>query len=1053
MKLGRNILLALGSLFVVLACVLGFMLSRITLQDFARLEREDAELDVQRVLSALDQQREDLESKLSDWANWDDTYAYALEPNDAFVASNVSAEALASLRLDALLLLDRSGSVLLSCSADTTGGDIVPAPEDLLALARRADSPLLPKSDDDKISGVVMLDEHPMLVASQPVLTSQFKGPAAGAIVFGRYLDEAEVRMLSARTHLRVSATRLDRSAGSTPSEREIAASLAPSASVRTSPMPGDELASWARLDDLEGRPALLLRVTQPRNMWRHGVESLGRQLAALLLAFAALAAVTLLLLHFLVLRRIATLSDQVAGIGGFDGERPRVELSGADELSGLAAAVDGMLASLHRSQKRLRESEVTLRTFYDSANMMRGMVELAGDDVRHLFDNSHSAEFYGLEPEGTRGRLASELGMPDETRAEWVKHLGAAADGAAALSFEYKQVRKGDPRVLAATVCPLSRREGETQRFAYVVEDVTERRRAEQELRRARDEADAANRAKSEFLATMSHEIRTPLNGVLGMASLLLDGELQPVQRDYAQTIVSSGEALLTILNDILDLSKIEAGRFTLEKAPFDLNSACEDVCELLSAKAFQKGLSLQLHYPPDVPSRLVGDTNRIRQVLLNLVSNAIKFTEKGGVRIEVSGASAENGAAHMRVAVVDTGIGISPEQASRLFQPFMQADASMSRRFGGTGLGLAICKRLVELMPGEVGLESEPGVGSTFHFTVHLPVDSAAPPRVSPPAALSGLRVLVADADPHQRVTLRVWLEHWGARLDLVDGRAAAVKRAGAATASGDPVHIAIVDETLEHGEGESLSRDLRAGGLEAECALLLTGDPRRVRDFARLQAAGANGWIGRPWRLVALAQVLQRLAYGVPALEGEFITRESSNFAAAAPTTATGGAAASAATDIQAPSVSDMLDLLSGPLPFAGVRILLAEDIPTNQKVATRLLEKLGCAVFVAENGRLALERFRNERFDLVLMDCQMPEMDGFEATRAIRAHEAAHGGRIPIVALTANAMEGDRERCLAAGMDDFVSKPVRRETLILALERRLHPGSEYPDERAA
>ncbi len=1051
MKLGRNILIALGSLFVVLACVLGFMLSRITLEDFSRLEREDAELDVQRVLSALDQQREDLESKLSDWANWDDTYAYSKKPYEAFVTSNVSAEALASLRLNAMVVVDRNGKIVLSCSSDTTGSDVVPAPAEFEAMLLRPGSPLLPKHDKDRISGIVLLPQHPMLVASQPVLTSQYEGPAEGAIVFGRYLDEAEVRTLAARTHLRVNSVRLDRPAALTPSEREAAASLRTSASIRTEPESDDEITAWGRIDDLEHRPAMLVSVTQPRNMWRQGVESLGRQLVALLAAFVALALATLLLLHFLVLRRMASLSRQVAGIGGFDGERPHVELDGHDELRELGSAVNRMLDSLHRSQKRLRESEVTLRTFYDSANMMRGMVELAGDDVRHLFDNAHASEFYGVEPDGTRGKLASELGMPAETREEWVRHLTASATGAVALSFEYKQLRGDDSRILAATVCPLARQDGETQRFAYVVEDVTHRRRAEEELRRARDEADAASRAKSEFLATMSHEIRTPLNGVLGMAALLLDSDLQPVQRDYAQTIVSSGEALLTIINDILDLSKIEAGRFTLEKAPFDLNSACEDVYELLSANAFEKGLSLQLHYPPDVPSRLVGDTNRIRQVLLNLVSNAIKFTEKGGVRIDVSGESGANGVAQVCVAVSDTGIGISPEQAARLFQPFMQADASMSRRFGGTGLGLAICKRLVELMPGEVSLRSVPGMGSTFSVTLQLPVDAAAPARVPPPAALAGQRVLVADPDTAQRETLRVWLEHWGARLDLVDGRAAAMKRAVAAAASGDPVRIAILDETVDGGEGESLSRELRAGGLGPDCAVLLVGDRRRAHDFARLQQAGANGWMGRPWRLAALAQVLQRLASGTASLGEEFVTRESANSAAAlAPQARAQDAGAAGAP---APSVSDMLDMLAGPLPFDGVRILLAEDIPTNQKVATRMLEKLGCSVHVAENGAIALERFRREHFDLVLMDCQMPEMDGFEATRRIRAHEETSGTRTPIVALTANAMEGDRERCLASGMDDFVSKPVRRETLILALERWLQQGGGSTGEQAA
>ncbi len=700
------------------------------------------------------------------------------------------------------------------------------------------------------------------------------------------------------------------------------------------------------------------------------------------------------------------TVEGRVYGVLALFGREPFSD----EAVQTLGFVCNSVAAAIARKQAadRLAESESRTRAIVDHA--VDGIVTI---DERGRIEsfNPAAARMFGHAPEDMIGLNVSRL-MPEPYASEHDGYLRRYLDtGQAKIIGVGREVigRRKDGSEFPLDLSISEVRLANRRLFTGLMRDVTARKQADAALRQAKEAAEAANQAKSEFLASMSHEIRTPMNAIIGMADLLLESPLTPEQTEYVRIFQRAGGTLMGLINDILDLSKVEAGHLNLEQIDFDLQEAVDTAAEIVAVRAHEKGLELACRVAPDVPRYAIGDPTRLRQVLVNLMGNAVKFTEKGEVVLTVEREPGRSEPGCLRCSVRDTGIGIPKDKLESVFERFTQADTSTTRKYGGTGLGLAISKRLVELMGGRIWVESEPGQGSTFRFTVNLGVSLAPPQAEMPisPEAFKGLRILVVDDNQTNRLILRETLVGYGVQIGEAADGLEGLARVQEAKDRGEPYHLLLLDRRMPELDGfQMLERAKCADMLKNSTVIMITSDARGG-DVARVRELGLAGYMVKPVKrqelLRTMATAMSRLAAPAPA-------------AVVPPSLATPAAPAG-----------------------AGLSILVVEDSPDNRTLVQAYLKQTPHRLTFAENGQLGVEAFQAGRFDVVFMDVQMPVMDGHSATRAIRAWEASQGqARTPVIALTANAMPEEIHKSLDAGCTAHLTKPIKKAGLLAAIE---------------
>jgi PAS domain S-box-containing protein len=1035
MNLREKTLLTIGAFFICLVLILYVSSQIVLISSFQKLENNEVREDVERALDAIASEQMRLSNATGYWAVRDDTYAFVDDLNQGYINSNLGDKTFSDLGVNLIFFLNSYGRIVFVKALDLQNGREIPplgGLQEKLSLYGFCPGCL---DKQKQYAGMIKLSDGPMLIVSHPILKGSGEGPSKGRMVMGRYLNSVQVRELGKITHLNLTTKELRDD--SMPYDFKAAIShLSEDEPIYVSPLSESAIAGYALLRDIYNEPILLFRADAPRDIFKQGQTSMGYFILLFAAAGLMFIIVSLLYLDRSVLSVLAALSANV-GIIGIKGDlSSRVPVTGEDELASLADSINGMLSALERAQKELSKSEERYRAIVEDQTEL---IYRSLPDGCLTFANGAFCRFFGLKIEEIMG-CAMKLEVLEEEASKIQEIERSLGKDRPVINYEHSVLTPQGIRFLHWTKRAIFDGSGMIAEFQSVGRDVTERRKAEEALQRANDEldsrvrkrtawlqranevlheemaerklienelkgakeaAEAADRAKSEFLANMSHEIRTPMNAIIGLTDLLLEDDLTPEQKDFIETIRYSGNALLSIINDILDLSKIAGERMELERQPFDLRSCIEESLDLVAAEASEKGLNLAYQMGVDVPENILGDQTRLRQILVNLLNNAVKFTNSGEVSVMVDSRLEDSGL-EVIFSVEDTGVGIPGDGLDRLFLPFSQVDSSITRRYGGTGLGLAISKSLVQMMGGRIWVESHPGVGSKFSFTIKAKEAESSGGEClrsfdleeSKVGDLKGKHLLIVVGNQTNAGILKRQAEIWSMQASVAVSGAAALEQ----VTGGDAWDAVIVGPRFIDWDCQSLASEIRC--LNERLPIIMLSYRGR-HDFS-----GPNIYsLSIPIKPSALCEVL-KVAF----------------------------------SDSEVPHVPEEASKQHGP--NSSMRILLAEDNQVNQKVILKMLKKLGYRADTAANGLAVLQALERQAYDVILMDVQMPEMDGLEAAKAI--HERWKKGP-KIIAVTAHAMGGDRERFISAGMDGYISKPVQIGELMNALSLYL-PGED-------
>jgi signal transduction histidine kinase/DNA-binding response OmpR family regulator len=1001
MTLRRKTLTIIGVTLLGLVALQYLFTRSLLLEGFAELEAREIRSNVRQVLAAIDNDLDALARFATDWSVWDDTYQYITRPNVAFETSNLVDQTFADAKLNAFLLFDRTGRLVKGKGFDLVAEEEVDVP---MALARLDDD--LIRHDDPmrRVSGVMLVEGRPMLFTSQPVIPSDRDGPIRGTLVMAQFIDDVRRANYEALTGFRINlnvigSERLSATAGQA---LEALVNGDPAEDVIVSPLSDTTVAGYGLRLDIRDEPVLVVEVLRDREVYGYGRKALGLFNGFLVAVGVLFGGITIVLLERLVLRRITRLGHAVRDIGASPEAITRLPDEGRDEMAELARSINETLDELARSEGALQYIGKHARCILWDATVHEDTTGTFRWDFK-MQDEETAQRVLPLDVfhDGTYAHAWRRSINAEDREGYEQTPIDAIREGLTFYSQEFRVRGKDGRDHWMREEVGIEQTAGHRWRLVGVCTDLTSRKKAEEQLHRAKEAAEGVSQMKSEFLANMSHEIRTPMNGIVGMAELLRDTELNDDQQEYLEMITVSADALLRVINDILDFSKIEAGRLELDEEDFALRQCVGDALNLLAVRAHRKGLELAYDVESAVPDRLVGDAVRLRQILVNLVGNAIKFTERGEIVVRVEHEPVRERELYLHFEVSDTGIGIPEEKQALIFKAFRQADASTTRKYGGTGLGLAISSQCAQQMHGRMRVDSVEGEGTTFSFTVLLKLQpDVQPNRVVPrPSELTDQPALTVDDNASSRERLERLCAAWGMQPTTVEGPDVARRQ----LASTVPA-LAIIDATLPEGGGFELARHLREDdGFEGGIIMLLTTIDR-AGDAARCRELGVAAYVTKPVREADLLQAIHACLGGVA------IDEETLELTEAVP---------------------------------AGrrrqLRILLAEDNPVNQRVAVKIIEREGHAVTVVDDGTAALEALHREPFDIVLMDVQMPRMGGFEATAVIRDHERRGAPHTPIIAMTAHALKGDRDRCLEAGMDGYVAKPIEPAALYEEIAR--------------